>query len=69
MSDDAAIRFIGSIVILLVINLAWIGGGAWVARRFGWTGRWAIYKGQLVIWAPVALMIFILLFWSGAFNG
>ena len=50
---------------LLAFNLAWIGGGACVARRLNFHGKWAIYKGQMVIYLPLFFAVFAVLLWSG----
>ena len=60
---------VGALAIVLLVNLAWIGGGAMIARKFGWTGKWAIYKGQLVIWIPIVIIILVALAMSGELSG
>lgn len=42
------------------LNFAWFFGGEALARRLGFTGRWAIYKAQMIILAAVIMVVAVL---------
>jgi hypothetical protein len=63
MRNPAA--YVLGIIALLVLNVAWIWGGAAVARNLGFTGKWAVYKGQMIIIVPLMIAIWVFVIWSG----
>ena len=57
--------YIIGFLVVLALNFAWFIGGDAVARRLGFTGRWAIYKGQMIIFLPIFILGWAMMLWSG----
>ena len=50
-------KFIIALVVLIIINFAWIFGGEAFGRKLGFTGSWSTYKGQMIMFFIVASIV------------
>ena len=66
MSGERIASYVALCVVVLLLNFAWIVGGARLARRLGLSGKWAVYKGQMMIFAPLLILAWLILLTSGA---